>query len=249
MHRRRGYGLACVLGEKIVQRSDHPVNGCVQDCLTCVGAFQSPAFSYTSIYPSAAVKARHTTDPILRRGASRSGVGALVGLAPRTASLRVVTHKSLPGLSFTDDQGAGKEEAGALFHRGRRSLRTVASAERLAEGAAWSALEDWAKGKGMTWSSWKVGEVNGIRGESQLYVPCMSSSCDCEPHSSSCCDDARKRAIAQSRIEAAWRMILRAALLMRRRSVRSVVLSLACCDQVLWPLKTSKPGIYSSRLR
>ena len=37
-------------------------------------------------------------------------------------------------------------------------------AERLAEGEGWAALEQWGKSKGMSWSSWKVGEINGIRG-------------------------------------------------------------------------------------
>ena len=58
-----------------------------------------------------------------------------------------------------------------------RRFATVLSAEKLAEGASWSALEDWATGKGMKWSSWKVGEVNGIRGDSQQYQKTCQRIC------------------------------------------------------------------------
>ena len=47
--------------------------------------------------------------------------------------------------------------------RGYARLSRLA-AERLAEGKDWATLENWAKGNGMSWNSWKVGEVNGIRG-------------------------------------------------------------------------------------
>lgn len=34
----------------------------------------------------------------------------------------------------------------------------------LAEGAEWTALENWARSQGLSYSGWKVGEINGIRG-------------------------------------------------------------------------------------
>ena len=130
-------------------------------------AFQSTAFLHDGICAGRGQRVCSTT---LARTAAGHEVSRR-GFAPRAlagSTLQSVGSSTVqgpnppPSLSFTDLRS--DERWGLRSCRGRRQPATVLAAEKLAEGTSWAALEDWASAKGMKWSSWKVGEVNGIRG-------------------------------------------------------------------------------------
>lgn len=67
---------------------------------------------------------------------------------------------SLPSLS----RGSPKRRENSGYARSRARQASLMLRAALAEGVAWTALESWARQSGLSYSGWKVGEINGIRG-------------------------------------------------------------------------------------
>ena len=65
---------------------------------------------------------------------------------------------SLPSFS----RGSPKWRENSGYARPRQASLMLRAA--LSEGVAWTALESWARQSGLSYSGWKVGEINGIRG-------------------------------------------------------------------------------------
>ena len=145
------------IGQEMVLHRDRSSISCNQDY--CIG-WQAITFFQPKLRPLA-----HARTHLSYRATGPPST-ARTRLVPLTPTLRPVCETRVLG-------------------HGVMISPSVMMAENLAQDANWAALQNWAKGQGMTWNSWQVGEVDGTivcvvcACASLLSCPVYASVCLC----------------------------------------------------------------------